>query len=96
MHLTTLLGFMAGTLTTISFVPQVIKAWQSKRCHDLSWGMLITFSAGVALWLAYGVLLWAMPIIVANAVTLALLIAIGGLKVRYRENEPATAPNNFR
>ncbi len=87
MHLTALLGFMAGTLTTLSFVPQVHKAWRSKRCHDLSWGMLITFSAGVVLWLAYGVLLWAAPIIVANAVTLALLLTIGALKVKYRNSE---------
>jgi len=85
MGLTMLLGFFAGTLTTVSFVPQVLKAWQSKRCHDLSWGMLITFSAGVVLWLAYGLLLWAAPIILANAVTLSLLLTIATLKVRYRD-----------
>jgi len=87
---------MAGLLTTVSFVPQVFKAWQSKRCHDLSWGMLITFSTGVALWLAYGVLLWAAPIIVANAVTLALLITIGCLKVRYRNNVASAAAVEIR
>ena len=81
---TSLLGFVAGTLTTISFVPQVIKAWRTKRCHDLSWGMLITFSTGVVLWLAYGVRVLDMPIIAANAVTLALLVTIGVLKVRFR------------
>jgi MtN3 and saliva related transmembrane protein len=96
MHLITLLGFSAGTLTTIAFIPQVHKAWRSKRCDDLSWGMLITFSAGVALWLAYGVLLLAMPIIVANAVTLALLITIACLKVRYRNNGLATTPVEIR
>lgn len=84
MRLTTLLGFVAGMLTTVSFVPQVFKAWRSKSCHDLSWGMLVTFSAGVVLWLAYGLRLWAMPIIAANAVTLALLVTIAALKVRYR------------
>jgi MtN3 and saliva related transmembrane protein len=83
MHFTTLLGFAAGTLTTIAFVPQVHKAWRSKRCDDLSWGMLITFSAGVVLWLLYGLFLRAAPIIAANAVTLALLIAIVVLKARY-------------
>jgi MtN3 and saliva related transmembrane protein len=87
MNSTAVLGFVAGTLTTVSFVPQVFKAWRSKRCHDLSWGMLITFSAGVVLWLIYGLLLGAAPIIAANAVTLALLITIGCLKVRYRHNE---------
>jgi MtN3 and saliva related transmembrane protein len=83
MRLTMLLGFFAGTLTTLSFVPQVLHAWRSKRCDDLSWGMLFTFSAGVLLWLIYGLRLWAMPIIAANAVTLALLLAIMVLKTRY-------------
>ena len=83
MRLTSLLGFMAGILTTISFVPQVLHAWRSKRCDDLSWGMLLTFSGGVVLWLVYGIRLWAMPVIVANAVTLALLLALMVLKARY-------------
>ena len=79
------LGFAAGIFTTVSFVPQVLHAWRSKRCDDLSWGMLSAFSAGVMLWLIYGLRLWAMPIILANAVTLALLIIIMGLKIRYKE-----------
>lgn len=83
MRLTSLLGFIAGALTTISFVPQVVHAWRSKSCDDLSWGMLLTFSGGVVLWLVYGIRLRAMPIIVANAVTLALLLAIMTLKARY-------------
>jgi MtN3 and saliva related transmembrane protein len=96
MHTVTLLGFAAGTLTTISFVPQVLKAWRSKRCHDLSWGMLITFSAGVTLWLVYGLLLRAAPIIAANAVTLTLLITIGVLKLRYRAHSVAAEPSQIR
>lgn len=84
MNLTALLGFMAGTLTTMSFVPQAYKVWRTRRSDDLSWGMLITFSAGVVLWLVYGLLLWAMPIILANAFTLALLMMIGILKARHR------------
>lgn len=84
MRFTELCGFLAGTLTTLSFVPQVFKAWRTKRCNDLSWGMLITFSAGVTLWLIYGLRLLAPPIIAANAVTLALLIVIIVLKVRYK------------
>jgi MtN3 and saliva related transmembrane protein len=83
MRLTSLLGFIAGALTTISFVPQVLHAWRSKRCDDLSWAMLLTFSAGVVLWLVYGIRLWAMPVIVANAVTLALLVTIMILKMHY-------------
>jgi MtN3 and saliva related transmembrane protein len=84
MDLTHLFGYLAGTLTTLSFVPQVFKAWRSKSCNDLSWGMLIVFSLGVTFWLIYGLRLWAMPIILANAVTLALLIIIIALKLLYR------------
>jgi MtN3 and saliva related transmembrane protein len=83
MRLTTFLGFVAGTLTTISFIPQVLHAWRSKRCDDLSWAMLLTFSAGVVLWLVYGLRLWAMPVILANAVTFALLLIIMVMKIRY-------------
>ena len=83
MRLTTLLGFIPGALTTISFISQVLHAWRSKSCGDLSWAMLLTFSAGVVLWLIYGIRLWAMPVIVANAVTLALLLIIMALKTRY-------------
>ncbi|HEV7521604.1 MAG TPA: SemiSWEET transporter [Candidatus Angelobacter sp.] len=83
MRLTTLLGFIAGTLTTISFVPQVLHAWRSKRCDDLSWAMLLTFSTGVVLWLVYGLRLCAMPVIMANAVTLVLLLVIMVMKARY-------------
>ena len=80
----TLLGFAAGTLTTLSFVPQVHKAWRSKRCDDLSLSMLLAFGAGVLLWLIYGVVLRKSPIIVANAVTLALILLLLILKFRYR------------
>jgi len=80
----TLLGFAAGTLTTFSFVPQVHKAWRSKHCEDLSLGMLLAFGTGVLLWLIYGLLLWASPIIWANAITLALIVVLLFLKARYR------------
>lgn len=80
----TLLGFAAGTLTTLSFVPQVHKAWRSKRCDDLSLSMLLAFGAGVLLWLVYGLVLRKSPIIVANAVTLALILVLLFLKARYR------------
>jgi MtN3 and saliva related transmembrane protein len=79
----TLIGFIAGTLTTLSFVPQVVHTARTRRCDDLSFGMLFAFGAGVALWLVYGCALHAVPIIAANAVTLALIAAILGMKLRY-------------
>jgi len=84
MGFNTLLGFAAGTLTTFSFVPQVHKAWRSRSCNDLSLGMLLAFGTGVLLWLIYGLLLWASPIIWANAITLALIVVLLVLKARYR------------
>jgi len=79
----TMLGFAAATLTTISFVPQVHKAWRTRRCDDLSWTMLLTFAAGVFLWLIYGLVLRAAPIIAANACTLALVLLIVAMKSRF-------------
>jgi MtN3 and saliva related transmembrane protein len=84
MHPITVLGLVAGSLTTFSFLPQVHKAWTTKRCDDLSMGMLLAFGTGVILWLIYGLYLRALPIILANAVTLALIFVLVALKVRYR------------
>ncbi|HEV2988392.1 MAG TPA: SemiSWEET transporter [Candidatus Angelobacter sp.] len=81
-----ILGFIAGTLTTLSFVPQVHKAWRTRRCEDLSYGMLLTFGLGVVFWLIYGLLVRAAPIIVANAVTLSLIVLLLVMKSRYRVN----------
>ncbi len=81
-----ILGFIAGALTTLSFVPQVHKAWRTRRCEDLSYGMLLTFGLGVVLWLIYGLMLRAAPIIVANAVTLTLIVVLLVMKSRYRVN----------
>jgi len=79
-----LLGSAAGALTTAAFVPQVVKTWKSKSAGDLSFGMFLVFAAGVLLWLAYGVVIGATPIIVANSVTLALAVAILAMKIRYK------------
>lgn len=78
-----LLGLAAGTLTTAAFVPQLLKAWRSKSTGDLSWGMLVTFSTGVLLWLIYGVWIDSVPVILANAVTLLLQAGIVSLKIKH-------------
>jgi MtN3 and saliva related transmembrane protein len=77
---TELLGLIAGTLTTLAFLPQVIKTFKSRSAKDISLGMFLLFSAGVALWLVYGIRLGAVPIIAANAVTLILSLAILAMK----------------
>ena len=78
------IGLLAGTLTTISFVPQVVKIWKSKHARDISLGMFAIFSSGVVLWLIYGIATGTTPIIVANAVTLGLSLTILAFKIRYR------------
>lgn len=79
----TLLGLIAATLTTLSFVPQLTKVWRTKSADDLSIGMFSVFSLGILLWLIYGILRADLPLIVANTVTLALSLAILALKIRY-------------
>ena len=79
-----ILGYIAATLTTIAFLPQVFKTWRSRSAKDVSLVMMITFSIGVFLWLVYGLAIQAMPIITANATTLILALLIVILKIRYR------------
>lgn len=78
-----LLGLAAGTLTTIAFVPQVLKTWRSKSGRDISLGMFLLFSTGVALWLWYGISISSTPVILANAITLVLALSVLTLKLRY-------------
>jgi MtN3 and saliva related transmembrane protein len=83
MDFTLAIGLIAGVLTTLAFLPQLTKTWKSKSAKDMSLVMLITFTTGVVLWLIYGILIQATPIILANVVTLMLAAAILALKIRY-------------
>ncbi|CAG0948414.1 Sugar transporter SemiSWEET [Burkholderiales bacterium] len=85
-------GYIAGTLTTVAFVPQVVRILRVRRADDLSWWTFGTFTAGVVLWLAYGLELGAAPIIVANVVMLALALSILLLKWRYRPGAAVSRP----
>ncbi len=78
-----LVGMIAGTLTTIAFVPQVWRVWKTRSTKDISLSMYLVFTAGVVFWLAYGLMLGAWPIIVANVVTLALTGTVLALKLRH-------------
>lgn len=76
-------GFVAATLTTISFIPQAAKTIRTKETHGISLGMYATFTVGVALWLVYGIVLVSWPMILSNIVTLGLSSTILALKLRY-------------
>ena len=78
------IGYLAAILTTCSFVPQAWHTFRTRDVSGISLGMYSVFALGVALWLAYGLLLAAWPIVAANAITLALSLAILGMKLRYR------------
>ena len=77
-----LLGAVAGTLTTISFIPQVVKTLRSRQTRDISLAMWLTFVTGVALWTVYGVLIGAWPIVASNVPTLGLAGTILVIKLR--------------
>jgi len=79
-----LVGGIAAVLTTLSFLPQVLKAWRSRSARDVSLLMLLLFLAGVLLWLCYGLALGSLPLILANAVTAVLILAILAAKLRFR------------
>jgi MtN3 and saliva related transmembrane protein len=78
------LGYLAAALTTAAFVPQALMTWRTRRVDGISLGMYSIFASGVALWLVYGVLIRAWPIVAANAVTLTLALFILALKLRHR------------
>jgi MtN3 and saliva related transmembrane protein len=79
------IGLIAGLLTTTAFIPQVWKIYQTKSGRDISARMISLFTTGLVLWLIYGILLRSVPLILSNAVTLSLSLAIVVLKIRYRD-----------
>jgi MtN3 and saliva related transmembrane protein len=83
MQLTDLIGYAAAALTTCSFVPQAWMTFKTKDVSGISLGMYSAFTLGIALWLAYGLLITAWPIVIANVITLALAMAILGMKLRF-------------
>lgn len=84
MSATELIGFVAATMTTASFIPQAWLTFKTKDVSGISLGMYSVFTTGVAAWLVYGLMLGAWPVVVANAVTLALASGILVMKLRYR------------
>ena len=78
-----LLGLIAGTLTTSSFVPQVYKSWKTKDVEGLSLTMYTVFITGIILWLIYGVYVESLAIIVVNIITAILVMILIGLKLKH-------------
>ncbi|MGB7443721.1 MAG: SemiSWEET transporter [Coleofasciculaceae cyanobacterium] len=83
MNIITLIGLLAGTLTTISFMPQAIKTWKSKSAKDISLGMFVIFCSGVFLWIVYGTLVQDLPVVATNLATFVLASTILWMKLKY-------------
>ena len=71
-----LTGFIAAILTTVAFIPQVYKVWQTKSVSGMSLTMYLIFFCGVLLWLVYGLIINSLPMIIGNAVTIVLTLII--------------------
>jgi MtN3 and saliva related transmembrane protein len=84
MYWVNFLGLVAGSLTTLAFLPQLHKTWKTKSAKDISLWWLGTFSTGIFLWLLYGICIGALPVILSNGITLVLTFVILLLKLRFR------------
>ena len=82
-----LFGFSAAFLTTIAFLPQLYKTWQTKSAEDVSLIMLILFITGLICWIIYGSKIHSTPILVANVVTFIFNFLILILKISYRKRK---------
>lgn len=83
MNSTETIGYVAAVLTTSSFVPQALHTFRTRDVSGISLGMYSVFTAGISLWLVYGLVLGAWPIVLANVVTLGLAAAILAMKLRF-------------
>jgi MtN3 and saliva related transmembrane protein len=81
-----MIGYVAATCTTVSFLPQLIRVLKLRSAREISLGMFTVFSLGTALWLAYGLLMHSKPVAAANLVTFILSISILVLKLRFDRN----------
>lgn len=81
-----LFGFAAAILTSLAFLPQVLRVWRTRSARDISLGMYGAFITGVACWLIYGILNQAWPVIAANGVTLLLASTVLLLKLRFERD----------
>lgn len=79
----TVLGLLAGALTTLSFLPQVVRTIRTRSARDLSWMWLGMMAAGISAWCVYGLLRTDLPIIIANIITLTLVGTLAALKARH-------------
>lgn len=83
MDIVNTIGFLAALLSAISMAPQVIKVYRTKNTEALSLGAFAVLSSGLFLWLVYGLLIQAMPVIIGNAVGFMFSLYIVIVKIRH-------------
>ena len=85
--MTQFVGILAATITSVASLPQLLKTWKTKKADDLSYGLLVFLVAGISLWLLYGVLIGAVPVVIESAVSLASVGSIAVLKIVYGRSD---------
>lgn len=83
MNITQLLGFIGTVLSVITYMPQVIKLWRTKSAKDISMPMLLLLTFGVAVWLAFGIRINDIPLMINNSLILAMSLTMIILKIIY-------------
>lgn len=91
MDTTDILGYIAGTLTTAALVPQVWRTFRTRDVSGISLRMYSIFTIGIAVWLAYGVLLRETPMMLANSASLVMACAVLAMKLKYRDADGSDA-----
>lgn len=86
------LGVLAGILTTGCWLPQLLRSWRTRSVGDISWVYLLALASGVALWVVYGASRGDLPIVLTNAATGAALVTLAVMKARYRHSHPQEDP----
>ncbi|MDG1806123.1 SemiSWEET transporter [Flavicella sp.] len=80
-----IIGLVAASLTTVSFVPQVYKIWKTKSAESISLAMFLMFFVGVLLWLVYGIFIKSVSMTIANTITASLAMVIIYYKIKLKD-----------
>jgi uncharacterized protein with PQ loop repeat len=81
-----MVGYAATVVGTSMMLPQLATSWRTKHMRDVAFGMIALFLLNCLLWLAYGLMIAAPPMVVANAIGFVISLALLGLKIRFRGN----------
>jgi len=91
-----LVGFAAGTLCTLAYLPQALHSFRTRSVRDISLLMLVSLNLGLLLWVAYGFLIHSLPIMLPNAVTFFLAFPLLVMKLRFHRYGAEQAPERVR